>query len=92
MCCSEVLFGHGKNVNNTNRHAVRQDGGLTVRVSLESEDGNTSYASTDFEDVDGKWRHYKATLTVSPQVTCLSRHFMLKQHCLHVMLYLCQHV
>ena len=45
-----------------------QDDSLTVRVSLESNDGATGYASTSFEDVDGEWRHYKATLTVPEEV------------------------
>jgi len=45
-----------------------QDDSLTVKVSLESNDGTTSYASTSFEDVDGEWRHYKATLTVPEEV------------------------
>ena len=45
-----------------------QDGSLTVKVSLESNDGVTSYAATSFDDVDGEWRHYKATLTVAEEV------------------------
>ena len=47
-----------------------QDGGLTVKVSLESADGNTSYASTSFEDIGDEWRRHEATLTVSLKVRC----------------------
>jgi hypothetical protein len=52
---------------------TRQDGGLTVKVSLESADGNTSYASTSFSDIGSEWRRHEATLTVSPQVRCIDR-------------------
>ena len=45
-----------------------QDDSLTVRVSLESSDGTTDYASTSFEDVDSEWHHYRATLTVPEEV------------------------
>ena len=52
--------------------ACGQDGSLSVRVSLESADGNTSYASTSFDDIGGEWRRHEATLTVSPEVRCIS--------------------
>jgi len=39
-----------------------------VKIGLESNEGTTGYASASFEDVDGEWRHYKATLTVPEEV------------------------
>ena len=52
---------------------TQHDGSLTVKVSLESGDGNTSYASTSFADISGDWRRHEATLMVSPEVRCINR-------------------
>ena len=43
--------------------------GGPLTVSIESNDGATTYAQAQVEDVTGAWRQYSVTLTTAPDVT-----------------------